>query len=232
MPLGVPGDQEHGAPVHGVRSFTGSDPVFGYSRGQILFSVYMWDWCCSAVEMARPLRIQFAGAIYHVMARGNGRQLLFHEDRDYQRMTDGLEKTVGRTGWEVFAFVWLPNHIHSPFTMPGRVIRVVKTPCEPIGGLSKRDWPSLPPIRLLMPGTAGCWAVRDSSSGSKAGLAVLILLHLCARGAAWRRRIRRRSLQPLPNIMASWLKIIASVAQPRRDGTWRLIWRIGAPPPR
>ena len=68
--------------------------------------------------MARPLRIQYAGAIYHVMARGNGRQLLFHEDRDYQRMLDGLEKTVGRTGWEVFSFVWMPNHIHLFFRTP------------------------------------------------------------------------------------------------------------------
>ena len=68
--------------------------------------------------MARPLRIQYAGAIYHAMARGNGRQRIFHEDRDYQRMTDGLAKTVGRTGWEVFAFVWMPNHIHLFFRTP------------------------------------------------------------------------------------------------------------------
>ena len=68
--------------------------------------------------MARPLRIQDPGAIYHVMARGNGRQLLFHEQDDYQRMFDGLVKTVDRTGWEVFAFVWMPNHIHIFFRTP------------------------------------------------------------------------------------------------------------------
>ena len=62
--------------------------------------------------MARPLRIEFPNAIYHVMARGNGRQRIFHADADYQRMTDGLAKTVARTGWQVFAFVWMPNHIH------------------------------------------------------------------------------------------------------------------------
>jgi putative transposase len=62
--------------------------------------------------MSRPLRIQYAGAIYHVMARGNGRQSIFHDDGDYQRLTDGLEKTVDRTGWEVLAYVWMPNHIH------------------------------------------------------------------------------------------------------------------------
>jgi REP element-mobilizing transposase RayT len=62
--------------------------------------------------MARPLRIEFSNAIYHVMARGNGRQAIFHIDDDYQRMTDGLAKTVSRTDWQVLAYVWMPNHIH------------------------------------------------------------------------------------------------------------------------
>ena len=62
--------------------------------------------------MARPLRIEFPNAIYHVMARGNGKQAIFHIEDDYRRMVDGLERTVGRTGWEVFAYVWMPNHIH------------------------------------------------------------------------------------------------------------------------
>jgi len=62
--------------------------------------------------MARPLRIEFPNAIYHVMARENGRQRIFHADADYQRMTDGLAKTIARTGWQVFAFVWMPNHTH------------------------------------------------------------------------------------------------------------------------
>ena len=44
--------------------------------------------------MARPLRFEFPNAIYHVMARGNGRLAIFHFDEDYQRMTDGLAKTV------------------------------------------------------------------------------------------------------------------------------------------
>ena len=68
--------------------------------------------------MARPLRIEFPGAIYHVMARGNARQALFHGEDDYQRMLSGLEKTVRRTGWEVYAYVWMPNHIHLLFRTP------------------------------------------------------------------------------------------------------------------
>jgi REP element-mobilizing transposase RayT len=68
--------------------------------------------------MARPLRIQFAGAICHVLARGNGRQRLFHGEDDYQRVLQGLERTALRTGWEVFSFVWMPNHVHLFFRTP------------------------------------------------------------------------------------------------------------------
>ena len=62
--------------------------------------------------MARPLRTEFAGAIYHVMSRGNARQVVFRDERDYQRMVNGLEQTVHRFGWELLSFVLMPNHFH------------------------------------------------------------------------------------------------------------------------
>lgn len=62
--------------------------------------------------MARPLRIEFAGAIYHVMARGNARQRIFQDDRDYGRLSGGLGETVCRYGWELFSYVLMPNHLH------------------------------------------------------------------------------------------------------------------------
>jgi len=55
--------------------------------------------------MARPLRIEFPGAIYHVMSRGNARRRIFHDDRDHERLLEGLEQTVRRCGWELFSFV-------------------------------------------------------------------------------------------------------------------------------
>lgn len=55
--------------------------------------------------MARPLRIQFPGAIYHVMSRGNGRQKIFRDERDYGRMLVGLEATADKFGFELFSFV-------------------------------------------------------------------------------------------------------------------------------
>src|SRR5271166_471080 len=62
--------------------------------------------------MARPLRIEFPGAIYHVMSRGNARQTVFRDDSDYQRLIKGLETVVGRLGWDLLCFVLMPNHFH------------------------------------------------------------------------------------------------------------------------
>jgi putative transposase len=68
--------------------------------------------------MARPLRIEFPGAIYHVMSRGNARQAVFRDERDYQRMIDGLEQTVDRYGWELLCFVLMPDHLHLLMRTP------------------------------------------------------------------------------------------------------------------
>ena len=62
--------------------------------------------------MARPLRIEFPGAIYHVISRGNARQTVFRDDSDYQRLIKGLETVVGRLGWDLLCFVLMPNYFH------------------------------------------------------------------------------------------------------------------------
>jgi len=46
------------------------------------------------------------------MSRGNARQRICRDDADRQNLLDGLEDTVVRYGWELFAFVVMPNHIH------------------------------------------------------------------------------------------------------------------------
>jgi REP element-mobilizing transposase RayT len=63
-------------------------------------------------DMPRRLRIEYEGAIYHVMARGNARQDIVDDDDDRRRLRDDLEGTVGRTDWELLAFVLLSNHLH------------------------------------------------------------------------------------------------------------------------
>jgi hypothetical protein len=49
--------------------------------------------------MARPIRVEFAGAVYHVMARGNQGQKLCADDGDRPRWRATLSEACGRTGW-------------------------------------------------------------------------------------------------------------------------------------
>ena len=51
----------------------------------------------SAVVMPRPPGIQFAGANYHIVPRGDGRQKLLHDDGHYGRFTNGLQPAFGGT---------------------------------------------------------------------------------------------------------------------------------------
>jgi len=60
--------------------------------------------------MARPLRIQYPGAIYHAISRGNAWQKIFRDERDYGRLLEGLEATVDKFGFEIFSYVCMPNH--------------------------------------------------------------------------------------------------------------------------
>ena len=62
--------------------------------------------------MARKLRVEYAGAIYHVMNRGDRRELIFMDDADRQRFIDTLGEACAKTGWQVHAYVLMPNHFH------------------------------------------------------------------------------------------------------------------------
>lgn len=62
--------------------------------------------------MARPLRIEFHGALYHLMSRGYERRPIVRDDADRQRRLDWLRRTVETYGWRLHAFVLMNNHEH------------------------------------------------------------------------------------------------------------------------
>ncbi len=62
--------------------------------------------------MARPLRIEFAGALYHVISRGNERKPIVRDDVDREKRLDWLRRTVETYGWRLHAFVLMTNHEH------------------------------------------------------------------------------------------------------------------------
>jgi len=64
------------------------------------------------------VRIQFPGAVYHVMARGDRREAIFHDDEDRRMFLGVLGEACGRTGWLCHAYVLMPNHYHLVIETP------------------------------------------------------------------------------------------------------------------
>jgi REP element-mobilizing transposase RayT len=62
--------------------------------------------------MARPLRIEFEDAIYHVTARGNERRLVFRAERDRKQFLTLLARSCERCEVSLLVFVLMGNHFH------------------------------------------------------------------------------------------------------------------------
>jgi putative transposase len=68
--------------------------------------------------MARPIRIEFPGAVYHVTSRGNEQRRIFQSDRDRKAFLDFLGDAAKRFGWSVTAWVLMTNHFHLVIQTP------------------------------------------------------------------------------------------------------------------
>ena len=62
--------------------------------------------------MARPLRIEYPGAVYHVTARGSARMPVFENDGDMTSFLDLIEEMVKRFHWRCYAYCLVDNHYH------------------------------------------------------------------------------------------------------------------------
>lgn len=68
--------------------------------------------------MARPLRIEYPGAVYHVTSRGNARQDIVADDRDRRTFLSLLAHVMGRFGWLCHAYCLMDNHYHLLLETP------------------------------------------------------------------------------------------------------------------
>ena len=69
--------------------------------------------------MARAIRFQYAGACYHIMARGDGGKTIFEDNDDRKVFIARLGEACGRCGWKVHAWVLMGNHFHLLLETPG-----------------------------------------------------------------------------------------------------------------
>jgi len=60
--------------------------------------------------MVRPLRKEFAGALYHIASRGNGRDTIFLDEEDWELWLDVLGHVCERFNWIFHAYCQMGNH--------------------------------------------------------------------------------------------------------------------------
>ena len=68
--------------------------------------------------MARPLRIEYPGALYHVTSRGNAREDIFFDEKDRQRFLATLAQVIRDYHWICYAYCQMTNHYHLLIETP------------------------------------------------------------------------------------------------------------------
>ncbi|MDX8398808.1 MAG: transposase [Gallionellaceae bacterium] len=68
--------------------------------------------------MSRPLRIEFAGALYHVTSRGDGREAIYRDDGDRGLFLEVLAEVCERCNCSVHAYCLMGNHYHLLLETP------------------------------------------------------------------------------------------------------------------
>ncbi|WP_306532555.1 transposase [Geobacter sp.] len=77
--------------------------------------------------MARPLRIEYPGAFYHVTARGNEQKDIFKSKGDRGKFLSYLEGATERYGAVIHAYCLMNNHYHLMLETPqGNLSQIMK----------------------------------------------------------------------------------------------------------
>lgn len=68
--------------------------------------------------MPRPVRVEYPGALYHVMARGDRKEAIVRDDEDRRTFVRALGQACQRSGFLVHAYVLMGNHYHLLLETP------------------------------------------------------------------------------------------------------------------
>jgi putative transposase len=90
--------------------------------------------------MARPLRLEFPGALYHLTSRGHRREDIYVDDADREKFLAILGEACARFGWTCHAYCLMGNHYH--LLVETRAATLTKG-MRHVNGMSPR-WPKSP----------------------------------------------------------------------------------------
>jgi len=73
--------------------------------------------------VARPLRIEYEGAFYHVTSRGNERRKIFFGKADYEKFKSYLEEAKEKCGYRLHCYVLMTNQYHLLIANGGTLVK-------------------------------------------------------------------------------------------------------------
>ncbi len=68
--------------------------------------------------MARPLRIQYPNAMYHIISRGIGRMTIFHNEKDWNKFIQFMKRVMEKYNWTCHAYCLMGTHYHILLETP------------------------------------------------------------------------------------------------------------------
>lgn len=90
--------------------------------------------------MARPLRVEHEGAVYHILSKGNRGEYIFHEDGGKEYFLHVLQSVAERYAIELYAYCIMGNHYHLLIGVPvGMLSRVMHTIQSAYGSYLRRE---------------------------------------------------------------------------------------------
>jgi REP element-mobilizing transposase RayT len=90
--------------------------------------------------MARPLRVEYDGAVYHILSRGNRAEFIFEKDKDKEHFLQILQKVIAKFGIELHAYCIMGNHYHLLMSIPhGTLSKVMHTVQSSYGSYQQRE---------------------------------------------------------------------------------------------
>jgi len=72
--------------------------------------------------MPRKLRLEYPGALYHLLNHGDRREPIFLDDTDRRTFLEFLGQCCLKTGWQVHAYVLMPNHFRLVVEIPQPIL--------------------------------------------------------------------------------------------------------------